>query len=99
MLARAEELMRLINRAILSGKNSDDSDVAPLVREFKALLRKGANPPDYDNTEKWIGLSGKPPAKKASAKRAGAKKAPAKRAAKKAPTKRAVKKTAARAAR
>ncbi|HEV7375605.1 MAG TPA: hypothetical protein VGN95_12855 [Pyrinomonadaceae bacterium] len=93
--ARAEKLMNLVNKAILSGRSSDDPDVAPLVQEFKALLGKGAGPTGSDLTEKWIGLSGKVPPGKPTAKKAAAKKAPAKKAAaKKAPAKKAAAKKA-----
>jgi hypothetical protein len=101
--ARAEELMNLINRAILSGKSSDDAEVAPLVNEFKALLEKGTGPTGSDMTAKWIGLSGRyrpstPTAKKAPAKKAAAKKPAAKKAPKWAPVRKAAKRTPAKKA-
>jgi hypothetical protein len=98
--ARAEELMRQINKAILGGSSSDDPHVEPLVREFKALLATGTNPSGSTMTQDWINRSRKTPsyypsAKKAPAKRAAAKKAPAKKAAaKKAPAKKAAAKRA-----
>jgi hypothetical protein len=84
--ARAEELMRQINQAILSGSSSDDSSVRPLVLEFEALLAKGNGPSGSTMTQDWINRSSRtsncmPSAKKAPARKAAAKKAPAKKAA------------------
>jgi hypothetical protein len=93
--AQAEELMRQINQAILSGSSSDDPHVEPLVREFKVLLATGTSPSGSTMTQDWINRSSRtsnylPSAKKAPAKKAAAKKAPAKKAAaKKAPAKKA----------
>lgn len=110
MQARAEELMQLINRAILAGASSDDPEVEPLVQEFKALLAKGNAPAGASSTQEWIARSSRAghyisagktaPAKKAAVKNAAAKKAPAKKAsakkvaAKKAPAKKAAAKRA-----
>ena len=81
MKARAEELMGIINKQILSGVSSDDPRLAPVIKEFQALLKQGAAPAGHDLTEDWIDRGRRPPAKKAAAKKAApAKKAVAKKA-------------------
>ena len=65
-MARAEELMKAISMAILSGASGDDPQLAPLVNEFRALVGDGVAIRGADLTEEWIDSSQKQHAKKAA---------------------------------
>ena len=103
---RAEQLMNQINAKILSGASSDDPDLFPLIKEFRALLEQDAKPSGHEKTEDWIVRSqrpaicyfkaaAKPALKKAAAKpmaKSAAPKAMARKAAAKPVAKSAVRK-------
>ena len=101
---RAEKLMNEINLKILSGGNSSDPDLAPVIKEFLSLLKQDAKPAGYEKTQDWIARASRPtvhvvkPAAKAAAAKPVAKAAAAKPAAKKAAAKPAAKKAAAKPA-
>ena len=56
--AHAERLMRDINRAILAGASSDDPELVPMIREFRALIARDVKPSGYELTSGWIRKSG-----------------------------------------